>query len=166
MADQTSVRGVGYPGKRPNPGGSQRDSGNGNGTIVGSIADFGNDVATLVELQARLASVDTRESVARATVPLAVAGAGAVVLLASVSVILFGLADLVASALAISPGLARSLTGLVSLTLAGAVLYLSAHELGKSLEPLRRSREELVRNLAWLRTVLVHSGRTFPKRGS
>jgi len=133
--------------------------------VVGSIADFGNDMATLVELQAKLAALDMKECTTRATVPVAVLAVGLVVVLAAVPVALLGAADLIARALGIAPGWAMLLTAVAALVLAGAVSFLSVHELLKSLEPLRRSREELVRNLAWVRTVLVYSGRSTPRRG-
>ena len=80
-----------------------------------------------------------------------------VVVLAAVPVILLGIADLLARAMGIAPGWTMLMTGIGALVLMGLILYLSVHELIRSLNPLRRSHEELVRNLAWLRTVLVYS---------
>lgn len=160
MADQATVRSTVYPADR----GSQ---GNGNGIgVVGSIADFGNDVATLIELQAKLAALDAKECVASATFPVVVIAVALVVVLAAVPVVLLGVAYLLAMALNIAPGWAMLLTGLLALAVAGLVGFLSVKEITRSLEPLRRSREELVRNLAWVRTVLIYSGRSAPRRGS
>jgi len=104
-------------------------------SVVGSIAGFGNDVANLAELQLRLAALDFKESAGRARLPLVLVGAGLVILLGSVPVAIGGLALLVAERFSIS-----------------------------SLESFRRSRDELVRNVSWIRTVLVHSGRPVPKQ--
>ncbi len=128
--------------------------------VVGNIAEFGNDVATLVELQAKLAVFDAKDCVGRATTPLVVLVVGAAVALAAVPVILFGLADLIASATSISPGAARLIVGLVTMGAAGAAAFVSLRTVGASLDSFRRSREELTRNISWLRTVLVYSGRS------
>ena len=162
MADQATVRG---PSVSPaDRGGSGAGAGNGLG-VVGSIADFGNDVTTLMELQAKLTALDAKECIAHATFPLYVIGFAMVVVLAAVPVVLLGVAYLLAMALNIAPGWAMLLTGLLALAVAGLVGFLSVKEITRSLEPLRRSREELFRNLAWIRTVLVYSGRSTPRRG-
>ncbi len=161
MADQATVKGTVPPTHRGGHGGA---NGDGPG-VVGSIADFGNDMATLFELQAKLAALDLKESKDRALFPLYVVVAAVVVVLASLPIVLLGVADLIATALHIAPGWARLLTGLASLALAGLIGFLSVKEIGRSLAPLRRTNEELVRNLAWVRTVLVYSGRSTPRRG-
>jgi uncharacterized membrane protein YqjE len=161
MADQATVKGSVSPTYQS---GNVATNGNGPG-VVGSIADFGNDVATLIELQAKLAALDLKECKTRAVVPLIVAAAAAVLMLASLPVVLLGVADLIARALNIAPGWAMLLTGLAALAVAGLVGWLSVKEITRSLEPLRRTNEELVRNLAWIRTVLVYSGRSTPRRG-
>ncbi len=161
------MRGASFPGSSVAPG-SVYSPGNGNGhqSVAGSVAEFGNNVANLVELQAKLADLDFQESVKRATVPLAVIVVGGVVVLASVPVALLGVADLLARALGIAPGWTMLLTAGVTAGVSGVILYLSVQEFARSFEPFRRSREEFVRNVAWLRTVLVHSGRSSGRRGT
>jgi len=167
MADQASVRDANYPGQRPATGQAQGSNGNGSAqTVVGSVAEFGNNIATLAELQAQLAAVDLKESYARATLPLMSFVVGVAVILGSIPILLLGAADLLARAMGITSGWAMILVAGVALVVSAVIAYLSLTEIGRSVEPLRRSREELVRNLAWIRTVLVHSGRSYPKRGS
>ncbi len=132
--------------------------------VVHNLADFGNDIATLVELQAKLAVHDTKDCLARATTPLIVLGVGSAVALASLPVILLGMADLIASNSTLSVGAARLIVGLAALVLAGVATYLGLRGSTASLESFRRSREELIRNLSWIRTVLVHSGRSTGRR--
>jgi hypothetical protein len=86
------------------------------------------------------------------------------VLLGSVPVLVAGVALLLAEALKISIALALLLTALAAMAGAGVVLTVAASRLRHSFDPLRRSREELVRNISWIRTVLVHSGRAVPRR--
>jgi hypothetical protein len=129
-----------------------------NGMLSG-IGDLGSNVVTLTALQARLAAEDFRESANRAQ-PALIAAAFLVPLgLASVTVGLYGLAYWMAAELGIP--LSRSLL----LVAAGGILVSSSmatlviQRLRASLASFRRSREELERNIAWLRTVLTHSGR-------
>jgi membrane protease YdiL (CAAX protease family) len=132
--------------------------------LVSNIADFGNDIVTLTELQAKLAAYDAKEAASRAILPLAVLGVGAVLALASLPVILIGLADLIARSTRISGGMAQLVVGLVTLLLALLACLIGARGSLQSLDSFRRSREELTRNLSWIRTVLIYSGRTGGKR--
>jgi len=130
------------------------------GSLVGNIAEFGNDVATLAELQAKLTVYDAKDCLNRATVPLAVIGVAAVLALGSIPVLLIGLADLIASGTKLSPEAARLIVGLVVLASAGLAGFMALKASLRSLESFRRTNEELTRNISWIRTVLVHSGRS------
>lgn len=132
--------------------------------MVGSVADFGNDVATLAELQLKLAALDFKETAARALIPLALVLVGLVVILGSVPVAIGGVSLLIAQATGLALGWALLLTAIVTLGLAALVVVVAGRKLGASLEGFRRSQEELVRNISWIRTVLVHSGRAVPRR--
>jgi len=148
-------------GGRPGTG----SNGSPEGRVVGGLADFGNDVATLAELQGKLALIDLKECLDKALIPLALMAVGLVVILGAVPVVLLGAADLVATALKIGPGQAKLLTGGGVLVLAATVAILAALRIGPSLSSFNRSREELSRNLAWIRTVVLYSGRSVPRRG-
>jgi len=150
MADQASVN-------------SGRANGSGEG-VVGSIAGFGNDVATLAELQAKLIALDLKESAAKATLPLSMAVVGLVVLVSAVPVVIVGVGLLVAQAFTISNALALLLTAVTFMVVAVLLVVFALRELRRVIEIFRRSREELTRNVSWLRTVLVHSGRPATKR--
>ena len=145
MADQATVNGSGK-------------------SVVGNIADFGNDVATLVELQAKLAASDLKEVKDRATGYVIVLIFTGILCLGTIPIALFGVADLLSMALQIRLGWALLITAGVALSVAGVVLAFILPRLFLAFEPLRRSREELVRNVSWVRTVLIHSGRAIPKR--
>jgi len=158
MVDQASVR-VG----KPATGGS--DNGSPEGKLVGGIAEFGNDIATLAELQAKLAVIDLKECVELAVWPLAVIVGGFIFILGALPVALFGAAELVAAALKISHGWALLLTSGVVMGVAGLAMVISVLRLRPNLSQcFRRSREELNRNISWIRTVLLYSGRTPPRR--
>jgi len=147
-------------------GSSPGTEGNGSpeGRVVGGIADFGNDVATLAELQGKLALFDLKEFLGRALIPLALAVIGLFFVLGAVPVVLLGTAELLARALNLKAGEAMLLTGGSVLVLAGAVIVVAALRIRPSFASFNRSREELSRNLAWIRTVLLYSGLSVPRR--
>jgi len=132
--------------------------------VVGGIAEFGNDIATLLELQSKLVMLDLKDCRERLILPIALAIVGLAVLLATLPVAMLGIADLVAAALKIRAGWAMLLTAGAMLLAATALVFLSARKIGPGLEAFQRSREELARNLAWIRTVLLYSGRNVPRR--
>ena len=128
-------------------------------TLVGNLADFGNDIATLAELQAKLTLLDAKDAVGKATTPLVFLAVGAVVALGSLPVILIGLADVIATSTRLPSGACQLIVGVVALTLAGAGAFVGWKGFTGSLASFRRSSEELTRNVSWIRTVLVYSGR-------
>lgn len=132
--------------------------------LVGGLTDFANDVATLAELQVKLAEIDLKEATQRATIPLALAGAGAALLVGSIPVVVAGAGLLIAGALGISYGLGLLLTALGLMVVAAIIAFVAVRRVGRSLEAFRRSQEELTRNISWVRTVLLHSGRSAPRR--
>ena len=132
--------------------------------VVGGITGFGSDIATLAELQGQLAVTDLKESLQKALVPLVLLAAGVIVVIGALPVALLGVAALLAAALSISSAWAMLLTGGVVLIVALVVTAVSASKIGASFSSFRRSREELTRNLAWIRTVLLYSGRSAPRR--
>src|SRR5690349_5041095 len=109
MDDQTAVK----------PQNGSRTNG-----VLGSLTEFGNDVATLAELQLKLAELDAKQAAERAIIPLGIAMGGLAVVLASIPVILLGAAALLASALHIDEGWSRLIVGgasLVAAAIAAAV---------------------------------------------
>ncbi|MEO6807924.1 MAG: phage holin family protein, partial [Isosphaeraceae bacterium] len=74
-------------------------------------------------------------------------------------VLLFGLAELVHQYGGMPLGWALVLTAVVALVVAAIVGAVAALRLSRCFESFRRSREELVRNVSWIKTVLAYSGR-------
>lgn len=132
--------------------------------VVESIAEFVNDVTTLADLQTQLAIHDTKDVLGRATWPAITVAAGLAIALASLVLTLFGLANTVAKLTQIDPAYVQLALGVGILVVAGVVAFVSYKAVVGSLDSYRRSREELSRNLAWLRTVIVHSGRPGSRR--
>jgi hypothetical protein len=131
--------------------------------IVGNMTEFGGNLLTLAELQGRLALYDAQECAARAVMPVALAVGGAVLAAAGLPVLLIGAASLLAEATGWPEGLALLVCGLVALGLGGVLAFLFGRRIGASFESFRRSRDEFTRNLAWVKTVLLQSGRPAPR---
>jgi uncharacterized membrane protein YqjE len=126
--------------------------------ILQSLEGLGGDVASLVELQAKLAAYDFKDAVNKAAVPSTTLIVSTAVLMASLPVVLIGLGFALAS-MGIAQWAAFLITGVVFATVAGVIAWFSLVRFLKSFESFRRSREELVRNINWLRTVALQSGR-------
>jgi uncharacterized membrane protein YqjE len=157
MADQASVK-PGHPHPHSSENGAPEQR------VVGGIAGFGSDIATLAELQAELAVTDLKESLQKAAVPLGLLAVGVICVVGALPVVLLGVAALLAAALKITTAWATLLTGGVALVAALGIVAVSASKIGPSFSSFRRTREELARNLAWIRTVLLYSGRGAPRR--
>lgn len=130
------------------------------------VAEFVDDLASLAELQARLAASDLRETARKSAIPIVLTVAGLAVIVASFTVALLGAAWLIATPLKIHQGWAMLLTAGVAIVLGGLVAGLAGMRLSHSFDSFRRSRKQLWLNLAWVRTVLVTSAsaRLRPRR--
>jgi hypothetical protein len=155
MVDQASVNGRGTACE---PGSSSAE--------YEGVAEFVDDLASLVELQARLASVDFRDAARKSAIPIVLTVVGLAVMVAGVPVALLGAGWLLASALRISQGWAMLLTAGGAIALGGLATAVGGVRLSHSLDSFRRSRKQLWLNLAWIRTVLVTSAsaRSHPRR--
>jgi hypothetical protein len=151
MADQTSVNGHA----------TGRSPGSGSAELEG-VSEFVDDLASLAELQARLAAVDLKDAVRKSAVPIVVCLVGLIVLAASVLVALLGAGWLLASALEIHLGWAMLLTAGAATTLGGVLAGWGGLRLSHGFEYFRRSHKQLLLNLAWIRTVLVTGGSSRP----
>ena len=157
MVDQASVNGRATA-RVPDPHSAEFEG----------VAEFVDDLASLAELQARLAAVDFRDAARKSAVPIVLTVVGLTVVVASVPVALIGTGWLLASALKIHQGWAVLLTAGAAIALGGLAAGLGAMRLRHSLYSFRRSRKQLWLNLAWVRTVLVTSAsaRLHPRRRS
>lgn len=165
MADQTSMRfngpgaAAGRMGAAPSTAGGANGSGAGPGDVVGGLAEFGNDLLSLGELQARLAAIELKHNVAAAKLGSAVMMTGAVLALAALPIALAGIAELLVSFLGMNRGLALIAVAVASFAIAGTCIAIALGRLRGSDLGFPLTREEFARNLNWVRTVLLYSGR-------
>jgi hypothetical protein len=130
------------------------------GTVVSCVAGFGENLLTLGELQARLTAKELVQNYLAARTAGGVGLAGFILTVASLPIVLLGIAELLVSELAMKRGYAL-------LSVAGAAILIGGVTVAFADSWLRRKRlgfpisgEELTRNLNWLRTVLRYSGRS------
>jgi hypothetical protein len=127
--------------------------------VLGNLAEFASDCTTLAELQAKLALLDLKESAGKAAVPVIGLALGAALALASLPVLLLGLGELIVAFGGLGRHWAYLIVAGVALATGGLLAWLLGTRFGPALESFGRSREELTRNVSWVKTVLAHSGR-------
>jgi uncharacterized membrane protein YqjE len=171
MADQATVRTNGpsavRPGAVPAAAGAA-PAGSRNGAcpadVVSNVTEFGENLLTLGELQARLAVIELNQNVEAAKVGVLVALAGAALALASLPVVLAGVAELLVSELGMKRGYALLSVAVVALAIAGPCIAIAGSHLRRTAVGFPLTREEFTRNLNWVRTVLLYSGRSSRRR--
>jgi len=166
MADQATLKMNGPGASRgttPESGSgySSAANGNDNGTgVVTSIAELGENLLSLSELQARLAAAEMKQNLEAAKANAPVLLVGVVIGLASVPLVLAGIAELLVSEMGMKRGYAFLGVAVVSLAIAGICVVIGNNALRRSLAGFPLSSEELTRNLNWVRTIMLHSGRS------
>jgi uncharacterized membrane protein YqjE len=131
--------------------------------VISGVSEFSENLLTLAELQARLAAIELRQNLEATRFTGSVVLAGATLALASLPVLLIGIAELLASGLRMNRGLAFLSVSAVALLIGGACILIAGSRLRRSAVGFPITREEFARNVNWIRTVLLHSGR--PVRG-
>lgn len=127
-------------------------------TMTRSMADFLHDVTQLVELQARLLAVDLRESTSRMIWAAGLAGFGAALLLGCFPVLLLGIAYALVTQAGLSYAAACVWTAIGGAILALLVIGIAWLVFRRNLSIVERSRDELRRNVDWIRTALKERG--------
>lgn len=139
------------------------------GSVAGSdlgVAEFLDDLVSLAELHLKLTVVDFTENARRATPPLGITLSSLTVIAASVPVLLLGLALIVATRLDIQQGWGMILVAGGTVGVACAPAVFGVVRLRRGFDSFRTSREELKRNLVWLRKVLIARRRSHHWRGT
>jgi hypothetical protein len=131
-------------------------------SMVSNVAGFGENLLTLGELQARLAAKEFVQNVQAAKTASAVGLAGFLLGVASIPIVLLGIAELLASELAMKRGYALLSVSAAAMLIAGVAVAFADSWLRRKRLGFPLSGEELTRNLNWIRTVLRYSGR-FPR---
>ena len=122
--------------------------------VATSFSGLAHDVIELGELQARLLALDVKKTSVDARMAFVLTVVGASFLLCSISVGLFALAELLHEELKWDKSTADLVTAVVGVVLGGGILAAAWHQWQSGMSALTRSREELSRNVAWLKMSL------------
>jgi Putative Actinobacterial Holin-X, holin superfamily III len=169
MADQATVKANAPAANRlgaihPGSGAGPISSDNGNtpcpGDMVTNVAEFGENLLNLAELQARLVALELKQDVQTVKINAPVILGGAVLGIAGLPIVLAGIAELLVSELGMRRGFALLGVAVVVLAIAGASIAFAAIRLRRSVVGFPLTTEEFTRNLNWVRTILRHSGRS------
>jgi Putative Actinobacterial Holin-X, holin superfamily III len=126
--------------------------------VAGSVSGLTHDVIELTELQAQLFLLDLKKSSQKTRTCVILAIIGVCLLLASLPVALFALAELLVEQLEWSPSAGLGVATLVGLLLS-AIFAGAAYSIVRSgLVSLERSRDEFNRNIAWIKSTLRNRG--------
>jgi Putative Actinobacterial Holin-X, holin superfamily III len=168
MADQATMKtngpasasatASGRLGAVPTAGGGANDVGPGD--VVTNVAEFAEHLLTLAELQTRLSAIELKQNVQAVKFGSAVMLVGAVIGVAGLPIALAGIAEVLVSTLGLSRGAALLSVAVAAFAVAGACIAIAASRLSGADLGFPLSKEELTRNINWIRTVLLYSGRS------
>jgi Putative Actinobacterial Holin-X, holin superfamily III len=163
MADQATLKR--FDGTSSNGAAAGRSASGGSGQdlsasgMVSNVASLGENLLTLSELQARLAAVELRQNLKSLQTGGALAVAGSILAVASVPVVMVGVAELMVSELGVKRGYALLGVSAVAVVIAIGCAAIAHRWVIKNPLGFPLSSEEFARNMNWLRTILRHSGR-------
>jgi len=171
MVDQATLIGpngsarpaAGDPGPVGRPGAASGTE-DGAGQMMSNVAGFGENLLNLAELQARMTAVELRQNVAAVKAAAAVLVMGGLIALATLPVVLAGIAELFVSELGWRRGYAFLAVGSTAMGIAVFCALAAVVRLRRQRLAFPLSTEEFTRNLNWVHTVLRLSGRRPSRR--
>jgi hypothetical protein len=122
--------------------------------VATSFSELTHDVIELAELQAQLLSLDIKSTTQKTRTSLILAVVGICLLLGSIPIGLAAVAYIFIDGLSWSHAAGYSVAMLIGLTLSGGFLAAGYLQITKGMGALKRSREELSRNIAWVKSSL------------
>ena len=130
--------------------------------VVASFAGLSHDVIELAELQAELFALDVKDTSQGARTALLLSAAGILVLLGSIPVALVTIAVLLVEQFGWSNAAGFGAATAVGILLGAGILAAAWARFRTSLVTLHRSRDELRRNIAWVKTSLRNRAQPNP----
>jgi len=127
--------------------------------VARSFAELAHDVATMAELQAELFKTEFQQARRDMVMPLLLLTVAAVVGLGCVPVLLLSLAYALVELAGLSQAVSLLIAALVGLLGGAVAALLGWRKLRDSSMTWERSREELSRNVTWIKQVLKHKAR-------
>lgn len=128
--------------------------------VATSFSGLAHDVVELAELQAQLLSLDVKSTSRNARAAFVLTIVGASFLLSAISVGLFALAAVLVEQLDWSQSAADLVAAVIGIILGGAALAAAWRLWQSGFGSLKRSRDELTRNIAWIKASLRNRATT------
>jgi hypothetical protein len=132
--------------------------------VATSFAGLAHDVIELGELQSQLFVHDVKSTTQKTRTSLLLSVVGACVLLGSIPVLLFAVAELFVEQFDWSRSAGFALAALIGIGGSAGLLVAAWNRLSVGLHSMQRSRDELSRNIAWIKSSL--RGQSSPKTDS
>ncbi len=123
-------------------------------TVATSFSGLAHDVIELGELQSQLFVHDVKSTAQKTRTSLVLGVVGACILLGSVPVLLFALAELLVEQFGWTRSAGFAVAALVGIVVSGGILAAAWNRLSVGLSSMQRSRDELSRNIAWIKSSL------------
>lgn len=119
-----------------------------------NVASLVRDLAKMMDLQLQLLSLDLKQFWSNARVGLTVSLLAGFAILGSFPILLFGFAEMLQRVTGWTHGICLLALG-ASFTIGGAcVLWIAVIRVGRAAASFKRSQEEMLQNLKWVREVL------------
>jgi Putative Actinobacterial Holin-X, holin superfamily III len=128
--------------------------------VARNAAEFMHDVATLAELQGKLAMVDLSDGVSKLVWPVVLVAAGAAVALGSIPIGLMALALTLEHTTTLSPPVCFAIALGVGVVLAALLIVPSIGALKRGVRMFDRSLDEWRRNRQWAKETLKRLGQS------
>jgi uncharacterized membrane protein YqjE len=130
--------------------------------VAASVSDLAHDVIELSELQIQLLTLDLKESTEKARTCLILAVVAGCILLGTIPVALFALAEWLVWQFEWARAGAFAIATVVGLATAAGIGAWAYAYVKKGLLSIERSRNELQRNISWLKSTLRTRGQHRP----
>jgi hypothetical protein len=127
--------------------------------VAASVSELTSNIIELTELQSQLVMLDVKKSVEKAKLCVILGIVAACLLLASIPVALIALGYLLYEQLEWSMAASMGVAALVGLLLTGIVGGVAYALVQNGVMTMERSRDELSRNIAWLKSTLRTQGK-------
>jgi uncharacterized membrane protein YqjE len=122
--------------------------------VAASFSELTHDAIELAELQAQLFALDLKQTSQSTRISLMLAVAGVCVLLGATPVALMALAAFLVQQFGWSPAAGYGVAAMVGVAVSVAILAIAWSRFPTGIVTMRRSREELSRNIAWVKSSL------------
>ena len=121
--------------------------------LARSVGELGSELVTLAELQLQLGWEDLCAASQKAARGLAAAIVAAGCAIGGLPVLVFGLAEMLVRFFGWERWATLLGLGLLTVTLSAALAYYGAKKVFQDFAVFKRSKDELLRNLEWLKTI-------------